>query len=71
LTLGTSYGTGVLHLVMYRPIAYVPLPTAGVGATMNPGQMRRIWDSSCLTLLYDLTGTSGGIVAGTLTYSQG
>lgn len=71
LTLGTSYGGGTIHLVMYRPIAYIPLVTTGIGASMNPGQMRRIWDSSCLTLVYDLTGTSIGATSGMLTYSQG
>ncbi len=71
LTLGTSYGTGVEHLVMYRPIAYVPLAVDGRGASMAPGVLRRIWDSSCLTLLYDLTGTAGGVVSGLLQYSQG
>jgi hypothetical protein len=70
LTLGTSYGGGTIHLVQYRPIAYVPLSAANIGASMAPGA-QRIWDSSCLTLVYELTGTSGGIVAGTLRYSQG
>lgn len=71
ITLGTSYVSGTIHLVQYRPIAYVPLTTAGVGASMAPGTLRRIWDSSCLTLLYDLTGTTGGVVSGLLQYSQG
>jgi hypothetical protein len=71
LTLGTSYGGGTIHLVMYRPIVYVPLTTAGVGASMPGGQMRRIWDSTCLVPVYDLTGTSGGVVSGLITYSQG
>lgn len=71
LTLGTSYGGGTIHLVMYRPIAYIPLTTVGVGNNMTPGQMRRIWDSSCLTLVYDLTGTAIGATSGMLTFSQG
>lgn len=71
LTLGTSYGGGAIHLVQYRPIAYVPLVTTGIGASLTPGQMRRIWDSSCLVLVYDLTGTSGGVVSGLISYSQG
>lgn len=71
ITLGTSLVSGVVHLVQYRPIAYVPLTTAGVGASMAPGVLRRVWDSSCLTLLYDLTGTSGGVVSGLLGYAQG
>jgi hypothetical protein len=71
LTLGTSYGGGTIHLVMYRPIAYIPLTAANIGNSMTPGTLKRIWDSSCLTLVYELTGTSGGIVSGMLSYSQG
>lgn len=71
LTLGTSYGGGAIHLVMYRPIAFVPLSAAGIGNSMAPGTLKRIWDSSCLTLVYELTGTSGGVVSGLLSYSQG
>jgi hypothetical protein len=71
LTLGTSYGGGAIHLVMYRPIAYIPLTATGIGNSMGAGQMRRIWDSSCLTMVYDLTGTSIGATSGLLTYAQG
>jgi hypothetical protein len=71
LTLGTSYGGGTIHLVMYRPICYLPLITTGIGSSMAPGTMRRIWDSSCLTLVYDLTGTAIGATSGMVTYSQG
>jgi hypothetical protein len=71
LTLGTSYVSGTVHLVMYRPIAYVPLVTAGIGASMAPGVPKRVWDSSCPTVVYDLTGTAGGVVSGLLHYSQG
>jgi hypothetical protein len=71
LTLGTSLVTGTVHLFQYRPIAYVPLTAAGIGASMAPGVLRRVWDSSCLTLLYDLTGTAGGNTSGLLQYSQG
>jgi hypothetical protein len=71
ITLGTTYVSGTVHLVQYRPIAYVPLAVAGVGASMAPGVLRRIWDASCLALVYDLTGTAGGVTSGLLQYSQG
>lgn len=71
LTLGTSYGGGTIHLVMYRPILYVPLTADNKGASMAPGAMRRIWDSTCLVPIYDLTGTSGGVTSGVITYAQG
>ena len=71
LVLGTSLVSGTVHLFQYRPIAYVALPVAGVGASMTPGQMRRIWDLSAPFLIYDLVGTTGGVVSGLLAYSQG
>lgn len=71
IILGTSLVSGTVHLFQYRPIAYIPLAVAGVGASMAPGQMRRVWDSSCLFLMYDLIGTAGGVVSGLLNFAQG
>lgn len=71
ITLGTSLVSGVVHLFQYRPIAYIPLTAANIGNAMTAGQMRRVWDSSCLALIYDLTGTAIGQTSGMLTYSQG
>lgn len=70
LTLGTSLVTGTVHLVMYRPIAYIPLAIAGVGAVMPPG-IRRMWDNSVPFIVVDLTGTAGGITAGMIGFGQG
>jgi len=71
ITLGTSLVSGTVHLFQFRPIAYVPLTAANIGSAMEPGAMRRVWDSSCPTLLYDLTGTSIGATSGLITYAQG
>lgn len=71
LTLGTSLVSGTVHLVMYRPIAYIPLAVAGVGAAMAPGIPVRMWDNSVPFLVCDLTGTSGGVVSGRIQYAQG
>lgn len=71
LTLGTSLVSGTVHLVMFRPIAFIPLAIAGVGASMAPMPPRRMWDSSVPMMVYDLTGTTGGIVSGLIGYSQG
>ena len=70
ITLGTSYVSGTVHLIMYRPIAYIPLPIASVGAGVPPGLPVRMWDSSVPFLIYDLTGTAGGVVSGKAIYSQ-
>lgn len=71
LTLGTSYGTGVIHLVVYRIIAQVGTPIAGVSSPMSPGRPRRMWDSSVPFLLYQLTGTTCGPVVADVQYTQG
>ena len=71
ITLGTSLVTGTVHLFQFRPIAYIPLVAANIGSSMEPGAMRRVWDSSCLALIYDLTGTAIGQTSGLITYSQG
>lgn len=71
ITLGTSLVSGTVHLFQYRPIAYVPITADSRGSSMAPGTLRRVWDSSCPTLLYDLTGTSGGATSGLISYAQG
>jgi hypothetical protein len=55
---------------MYRPVAYIPLAVAGVGATMPPG-VRRMWDDSVPFIVLDLTGTAGGVTSGIIGYAQG
>jgi hypothetical protein len=71
LTLGTSLVSGTVHLAMFRPVAYVPLTAANIGASIAPGLPRRMWDSSVPFLVYDLTGTAGGAVSGQIQYTQG
>lgn len=73
VTLGTSYVSGSMSLVAYRVLAVVPTPTANVAAGMDFLQLGlpKVWDSSALQLLYLSTSTPGGIVQGTLAYTQG
>lgn len=71
LTLGTSLVSGTVHLFQFRPVVYLPTPTASVGSGMPPGLPRRMWDSSVPFLIYDITGTSLGAVSGQIQYSQG
>jgi hypothetical protein len=71
ITLGTSLISGTVHLMQYRPVAYVPITADGRGSSMAPGVLRRMWDSSVPTLIYDLVDTSIGVVSGLVSYAQG
>ncbi len=72
LTLGTSYGTGVIHLVLARLLAVIPISNANVGAQADVIQlgMPRIYDNSVPWMVYHLSGTAGGSVSGQLLYAQ-
>lgn len=67
---GTSLGGGAIHLVAYRVIAVVGTPVASVASGMPPGMPRRMYDNSVPFLLYDMVGTAGGVVSGTIQYCQ-
>ena len=73
LTLGTSYVSGTIHLVAYREIVTVPLPTANVPAILDALQLGlpRMYDNSVPWLVYLPTATAIGLVSGALTYAQG
>lgn len=71
LTKGTSYVSGTIHLVAFRVIAAIGLPVANTWAGLPPAMPRRMADSSSAAvpfLLYQLTGTAGGAVSGTIQY---
>lgn len=73
LTLGTSYVSGTIHLVMYRIIAAIGTPLANTFAGLPPGSPRRMSDSTSSPvpmLLYQTTGTALGVVSGTMQYCQ-
>lgn len=73
LTLGTSYVSGTVHLVCFRPLIRVPTPTANIGYDRDFAGLGfpLVWDSSVLTMRYLPTGTAVGAVSGSLTYAQG
>lgn len=52
VTLGTSYVTGAISLVLYRPIAYVSSPLANIGGTLNVVNSAptgvKLWNGTCL-----------------------
>jgi hypothetical protein len=73
VTLGTSYVSGQVHLIAFRPIAELATPTANVGAKagFQDLAMPTVWDNSVLQLVYFPTGTALGALAGSCSYAQG
>jgi hypothetical protein len=72
LTLGTSYGTGVLSLVVYRQIAMIPCVTADIATALDWTQLGLpvMYNTSVPWMVYVLSGTAGGIVSASMTYAQ-
>ena len=69
ITLGTSYTSGTMSLVMYRTLASLGLSTANAGATITfapPGV--KVWPNSCLYLV-DMQTSSTTLATYTGTYS--
>lgn len=64
--------SAVVHLVAYRSIASLLLPSSGVGADRDGLSMGipRMYDGSVPWLVYLLSTTSGGLVHGSITYLQ-
>ena len=73
ITLGTSYVSGQVHLVAFRLVADLALPSANVanGANFTTLGLPTVWDNSALQLVYWPTSTALGAVAGSVTYAQG
>lgn len=73
LTLGTSYGGGTIHLVMYRVIAELALPLANVGAQIDAftGGFPRLYDNSVLQLLWMPSATTATNITGSIVFAQG
>lgn len=73
VSFGTSLVTGAVHLVVFRVLARIPVPTANVGTRLDAIQlgMPRMYDSSVPFLLYRASGTALGTVTTTLSYAQG
>lgn len=66
VTLGTSYVTGAISIVLYRPIAYVPSPVVNVGGTLSivnaiPTGVK-LWNGTCTWPLYLASATTANTV---------
>lgn len=73
LTLGTTYTSGTVHLVAYRKIAELALPSANVGAAIDmvTSGFPRLFDDSVLFFLWHPSSTTAVTVNGTIMATQG
>ena len=73
VTLGTSYGGGAIHLVGYRILGALGLPTAGVLAKANFADLGfpRLFDGTVPFLLWVPTGTASAQISGGYGEAQG
>lgn len=73
VTLGTSYGTGTVHLILARTIASFATPTASSSYTCEWSQtgFPVLYNGTALSFYVMPTGTALGQVSGDVTYAQG
>lgn len=73
VTLGSSYVSGQVHVVAWRLIAALSVPTANVSAKAGFTDLAlpTIWDNSVLQLIYFPSGTALGAVYGSMSFAQG
>lgn len=73
ITLGTSYVSGTMHLVAYRPLASVAVVLAHVGEAADAVKLGMPWcyDGTCPFLLWLPSTTTAPTVQGQIVYSQG
>lgn len=73
VTLGTSYGGGVIHVVAYRVLAQIGVPVAGAGFELDALSlgMPRLFDNTVPFLLWLPSATTTHTVAGEVTYTHG
>jgi hypothetical protein len=72
LTLGTSLVTGTVHLVAYRVIAELPMPTANVGAAVDgvTGAGPVLYDNSVPFLLWHPNAVTAVSLRGSIAFAQ-
>jgi len=73
VTLGTSYVTGTVHLVAYREIARLSIPTANIGKELDAlgTKMARLYDGTNLQHLFIPSATTACNLSGAIYISQG
>lgn len=73
ITLGTSYGGGVIRLVAYRVLARLELPVVNTGAGIDAltSGFVRCYDNTVPFLVWLAAGTTGATINGQLIITQG
>lgn len=73
VTLGTSYVSGQIELLMLRRLATVQFPAANVGVLLDWAQLAfpRAFDNSALYMMALLSGTAPGVINGELAFAHG
>lgn len=73
ITLGTSYGTGVVNLVAYRIIHVLGLPATNLSSRHDAISVGLpiMYTTSVPFMIYILSGTTGGITTATISYARG
>jgi hypothetical protein len=73
LTLGTSYVSGTMHLVAYRPLSKIEALYTGIGTHVDPvtGGFVRLYDDTVPFVLWFPLTTSSNPLQGMVIYAQG
>ena len=73
VTLGTSYVTGTILLMMIREVAFVPIPAATSSYIMDWANLGfpTLYNGTALSYYVVPTGAAVGVISGSITYSQG
>jgi hypothetical protein len=73
ITLGTSYVTGVIHLVAYRILARLELAVANTGNSIDAvtGGFPRLYDNTVPWLVWLTSTTAGTMISGQMIVTQG
>lgn len=72
ITLGTSYVTGTIHIIVARPVSAVACFTADIPqqAPINPSTGVRLYSGVCLLPFYVAASTSATTISGALIYME-
>jgi hypothetical protein len=68
-----SMTSGTVHLVAYRPLAWIELPAAGIGGVIDPvtGGLPREYDTTVPSILFLPQTTTTTQITGSIIHTQG
>lgn len=72
VTLGTSYGGGAIHLVLFRRLTILPIPVAFIGSQRNFFDIgTKVYDNSAIFPMTLCTSATAGQFLGQITFIEG